>query len=40
MALSGDGYFVINQDGVKELTRAGNFQLDSNGNLITTMGPV
>src|ERR1700722_19200855 len=38
MALSNDGYFVINQGGVSELTRAGNFQLDSSGKLITSEG--
>jgi flagellar hook protein FlgE len=38
MALSGDGYFVVNQGGVSELTRAGNFQLDASGNLITSNG--
>jgi len=38
MALSGDGYFVVQQNGVQSLTRAGDFQLDSNGNLITTEG--
>lgn len=38
MALSGDGFFVVQQNGVQSLTRAGDFQLDSNGNLITTEG--
>jgi flagellar hook protein FlgE len=38
LALSGDGYFVVNQGGVNELTRAGNFQLDASGNLITSDG--
>src|SRR5271163_1178885 len=38
MALSGDGYFVVNEGGVNELTRAGNFQLDASGNLITSDG--
>ncbi|HEX4652240.1 MAG TPA: flagellar hook protein FlgE [Granulicella sp.] len=38
MALSGDGYFVVNEGGVNELTRAGNFQLDANGSLITSDG--
>jgi flagellar hook protein FlgE len=38
MALSGDGYFVVNEGGTNELTRAGNFQLDANGNLITSDG--
>jgi flagellar hook protein FlgE len=38
MALSGDGFFVVQQNGVQSLTRAGDFQLVSNGNLITTEG--
>jgi flagellar hook protein FlgE len=38
MALSGNGFFVVNHDGVQSLTRAGNFQLDNTGNLITTGG--
>ncbi|GGG81706.1 flagellar hook protein FlgE [Edaphobacter dinghuensis] len=38
MALSGDGFFVVQQNGIQSLTRAGDFQLDSNGHLITTDG--
>jgi len=38
LALSGDGFFVVKQDGLDVLTRAGNFQLDSKGNLITAEG--
>ena len=38
MALSGDGFFVTEQGGVQALTRAGNFQLDQQGNLITADG--
>jgi flagellar hook protein FlgE len=38
MALSGDGFFVVQQNGVQSLTRAGNFQLDSSGNLTTSDG--
>jgi len=38
LALSGDGYFVVNGGGANELTRAGNFQLDASGNLITSNG--
>jgi flagellar hook protein FlgE len=38
LALSGDGYFIVNQDGVNELTRAGNFQLDASGDLTTSEG--
>jgi flagellar hook protein FlgE len=38
MALAGNGFFVVQQGGVQSLTRAGNFQLSSNGNLITQDG--
>jgi flagellar hook protein FlgE len=38
MALNGGGFFVVNSSGTQELTRAGNFQLDQSGNLITTGG--
>ena len=38
MALAGNGFFVVQQNGVQSLTRAGNFQLDSSGNLITVDG--
>jgi flagellar hook protein FlgE len=38
MALSGSGFFVVQRGGVQDLTRAGNFQLDNTGNLITTGG--
>jgi flagellar hook protein FlgE len=38
MALSGNGFFVVQQNGVQSLTRAGDFQLDSNGNLTTSEG--
>ena len=38
MAMSGDGFFVVQQNGVQSLTRAGAFQLDSNGNLTTSEG--
>jgi len=38
MALAGNGFFVVQQDGVQSLTRAGNFQLDSSGDLITADG--
>ncbi len=31
MALAGNGFFVVQQNGVQALTRAGNFQLDTNG---------
>jgi flagellar hook protein FlgE len=38
MAINGDGFFVVSNGGVQELTRNGEFQLDSAGNLITTGG--
>ena len=38
MALDGDGFFITEQGGVQALTRAGNFQLDQSGNLITVDG--
>ena len=38
LAISGNGYFVVEQGGTQELTRAGNFQLDNQGNLITASG--
>ena len=38
MALNGSGFFVVNQDGLEQLTRAGDFQLDQSGNLQTTTG--
>jgi flagellar hook protein FlgE len=38
MALNGSGFFVVDQGGLQQLTRAGNFQLDQSGNLITATG--
>jgi len=38
MALSGNGFFIVNRGNTQSLTRAGNFQLDSSGNLITSSG--
>ncbi|AFL88126.1 flagellar hook-basal body proteins [Terriglobus roseus DSM 18391] len=38
MAINGNGFFVVNQAGTNELTRAGNFQLGPTGNLITSEG--
>src|SRR5580704_10306799 len=38
MALSGNGFFVVQQGGVQSLTRAGNFQTDLYGNLETVSG--
>jgi flagellar hook protein FlgE len=38
MALQGNGFFVINDNGQQELTRAGDFVLSNNGALQTTDG--
>jgi flagellar hook protein FlgE len=38
MALSGNGFFLVQNGGVQSLTRAGDFQTDNNGNLITVDG--
>lgn len=38
MALQGNGFFVINDNGQQELTRAGDFVLNQNGALQTTSG--
>ena len=38
VAISGDGYFVVRQGNNEMYTRAGNFYLDSNGNLVTGQG--
>lgn len=38
MALSGNGFFVVDRGNTQSLTRAGDFQLDRAGNLITSSG--
>lgn len=39
VALNGNGFFVVgNGDGGYEYTRAGDFSLDANGNLVTSSG--
>lgn len=38
MAVDGNGFFVVEQNGVQSLTRAGNFQISTNGNLTTQDG--
>ena len=38
VSLNGSGFFVVNHGGVNEFTRAGNFSLDSTGNLFTSNG--
>lgn len=38
VAIQGDGFFVVDQGGVRNYTRAGNFSLNDNGVLITANG--
>ena len=38
MALSGSGFFMVQRGATVDLTRAGNFQLNQSGNLITADG--
>lgn len=38
LALEGDGFFVVSDDSGTYYTRAGNFTLDSNGNIVTQNG--
>lgn len=38
VAISGSGFFVVQRGNFQNLTRAGNFQIDASGNLITTSG--
>jgi flagellar hook protein FlgE len=38
VAIMGDGFFVVQNDGITEYTRAGNFQVDPNGLLRTEDG--
>lgn len=38
VALQGNGFFIVSDGTSQYLTRAGNFSLDSGGNLITTSG--
>jgi flagellar hook protein FlgE len=38
VALQGNGFFVIGDEDNQYLTRAGNFSIDSSGNLITSAG--
>ncbi|MGA2136233.1 MAG: flagellar hook protein FlgE [Bryobacteraceae bacterium] len=37
-AIQGGGFFVVNNDGTTQYTRAGNFQVDLSGNLLTPTG--
>lgn len=38
VALNGNGFFLVNDDGVNVLTRNGAFSQDTNGNLVTAGG--
>ena len=38
IALNGIGFFVVDRGNTQSLTRAGDFQLDASGNLLTTSG--
>ncbi|WP_059104607.1 flagellar basal body rod protein FlgG [Shouchella shacheensis] len=38
LTLNGDGYFMVNNGGATSYTRAGNFYLDNNGDLVTSSG--
>ena len=38
VALNGNGFFLVNDNGVNVLTRNGAFSQDTNGNLVTTGG--
>lgn len=38
VAIQGQGFFVVNKNGAQEFTRAGNFSIGANGQLMTTDG--
>lgn len=38
VALNGSGFFVVQNNGVDEYTRAGNFSVNTNGNLVSANG--
>lgn len=38
VAINGQGFFVVNKDGEQEFTRAGNFSIASNGDLLAADG--
>jgi flagellar hook protein FlgE len=40
MLINGDGFFVVEKNGQQLYTRAGNFSLDSAGNLVTPDGSI
>jgi flagellar hook protein FlgE len=37
-AIQGGGFFIVNNNGATQYTRAGSFQVDANGNLLTPTG--
>lgn len=38
LGIEGDGFFIVNDGGAKFYTRAGNFSLDKDGNIVTPDG--
>ena len=38
LAIDGDGFFVVNEGGSNMYTRAGNFEIDEAGNLVSASG--
>jgi flagellar hook protein FlgE len=38
VAIMGDGFFIVERNGVLSYTRAGNFEVDKNNNLVTSNG--
>jgi flagellar hook protein FlgE len=40
LAINGNGFFIVNQDGQNCYTRAGEFSLDKNGNIVDPNGDV
>jgi flagellar hook protein FlgE len=40
LAINGNGFFIVNQDGSNCYTRAGQFSLDKNGNIVDPNGDI
>ncbi len=40
VAIDGEGFFMVNNNGATNYTRAGNFQLDQKGNVVTPSGAI
>jgi flagellar hook protein FlgE len=40
VAIDGEGFFMVNNNGATAYTRAGNFQLNQNGNVVTPSGAI